>query len=73
LCGRVQIFSQRPLAPWQRRLITPVAPRWDQRIPDSFSRWPMTGLAPGFDGVGADEHAKFAEPGVAHPVALLSK
>ena len=48
----------------------PVAPGMFQRMPDGFESLTNDGFAAGFDGAGADEHAVFAEVGVAHPVGV---
>ena len=46
LRGRGQIWSQRPLASWQRRVAMLVAPGTVHHMPESFSRWLMTALHP---------------------------
>src|SRR5450755_2158134 len=46
LRGCCQISSQRPLACWQRRVRMPVAPGWDQCMPESFRRCPTIALHP---------------------------
>src|ERR1022692_5172675 len=71
LRGCCQISSQRPLACWQRRVRMPVAPGWDQCMPESFRRCPTIALHPASTFPEPVEHAGGAEARVRHPVRVV--